>query len=502
MKIVARKEDGEIERTILTAMIVSSDFLTEVSNYLDSEYFENDYVRKVSEWVIDYFKNYGKAPFQHIEEIYHSQKHKIKDTERQLVETLLISISEHYKQGDELNVDFLIDKSVIYFKQRELELTVSNINALLSRGKVNEAESLLLDFRRVGRLTSTWENPFSEDSVYKVFEERKEPFLQFKGELGRFLKGFQRGWLIGITAPFKKGKTWLLQEFGILGMFNRRKVVFFSLEMTQNQMNERLYKRLTALGDKETGSILYPTFDCVLNQLNICKYEYREGKGKLINRREDEKPKYSDVKNRYEPCSYCRYKYPKKYEMATWYISIEKDAFDYDNVAKSIRTVNKYHKDQMRVKCYPRFSASISDLKRDLDILEKVDGFIPDIIVVDYADILKADDSQLTGTAKEDDIWMKLAGLAGERHVLVVTATQATKEAMDAPTVTHKHTAKWVGKLAHVNLMLAMSQTPAEKVEGVMRLNYIVHRHEDFGDKCVTLLQEIKTGQVVLDSQM
>jgi hypothetical protein len=98
---------------------------------------------------------------------------------------------------------------------------------------------------------------------------------------------------------------------------------------------------------------------------------------------------------------------------------------------------------------------------------------------------------------------MSLARLAGERSCLVVTGTQATRQGLDVKTVTQKHTARWIGKLGHVDVMLTLNQTPEEKMNGVMRIGIMEHRHRFFLEgQDVAVLQKLSTGQVHLDSQV
>ena len=153
------------------------------------------------------------------------------------------------------------------------------------------------------------------------------------------------------------------------------------------------------------------------------------------------------------------------------------------------------------IEVFPRFSASVRDLERKLDNLENIYNFIPDVILIDYADILKSDDPNLKGVDKEDEVWMALARMASTRKCLVITATQLNKDSLDAKQISATHSAKWIGKLGHVDAMFALNQTPAEKEINVMRVSCIEHRHKDFlpTDNCY-ILQKYSSSQFHLDS--
>jgi hypothetical protein len=62
--------------------------------------------------------------------------------------------------------------------------------------------------------------------------------------------------------------------------------------------------------------------------------------------------------------------------------------------------------------------------------------------------------------------------------------------------------AEWIGILAHVDVFIALSQTPIEKEKGVIRFNVLEHRHKKFiPDKSVMVLQHLETGQTYIDSE-
>jgi len=364
-----------------------------------------------------------------------------------------------------------------------------------------DAEKAVIQFKKVGKLTSTWIDPFSEESVEKVFRDEDSSFFKFPGELGEFLGPYERGWLVGIAGPYKRGKSWLLQEYAIMGILQGLRVVFFSLEMTEKQVLERLYKRITGLGTKEGGDLLYPTFDCQRNQFGNCKSENRKSSEKLFASKESPKPKFKDAPEDYIPCDYCRTKNREQYQFATWFKVLNKDPWSHGVVADKIKVFQTYYKHLFKIKIFPKFSANMADIDHNLNILEATQGFTADMIILDHMDITKPEDSSLTGIQKEDETWMSAGRIAGERHALFVVGTQLTKEALDAYIVTHKHNARWAGKLGHVEAMHTLNQIPDEKQDGLMRIGTMIHRHMEFYEgETVKILQDIKTGQVNLGS--
>ena len=504
MPILNRKKvSTNIEKRIVTGLIVSKEYLQEVYQLIDLSYFQNSYTAKIAEWCLDHYSYYEEAPFATIQDIFNLEKPKLQEEDSELISFLLSDISKKYQLGDGINVPYLIDNTVDFCKTRELEITAGNIQVLLGRGDIAGAEEQVSNYRNVQRLTSNWVNPFDEEEIYKTFLEMDTDFFKFPGVLGDFVGPLERGWLIGLSGAFKAGKTWFAQEFGVIGLLNGLRVAFFSLEMNEKQMKERLYRRFTAAGDK-AGEHLYPVFDCRNNQDGTCNLPRRTQLLTLVDA-DGNKPSF-DKDNPYRVCAVCRElkvgNGREEYQGSTWFEVLERPEFSAYESEHVMRAFRKQYGHLYRMKAYPRFAANITDIKTDLDLLELTDGFIPDLIIVDYADILKPEDRAVSGIEKEDRSWIALSQLASERHALVVTPTQVKIDALGADRIRETHMARWVGKLGHVDVMMTLNQKEDEKPLGIARIGILAHRHGEFHPGAtVSILQKIKLGQVHLDSE-
>ena len=75
-------------------------------------------------------------------------------------------------------------------------------------------------------------------------------------------------------------------------------------------------------------------------------------------------------------------------------------------------------------------------MEQCLDDWEAREGFVPDVIVIDYADLLEADGKSTEFRHKQDSIWKGLRAMSQKRHALVLTATQADAASYTGPVVT------------------------------------------------------------------
>ena len=69
-KFKSVKVDNDIEKRILTNMIVSTEYLREIAPITDTGYFTVPYIQTISEWVLEYFDSFDIAPFSDIQAIF------------------------------------------------------------------------------------------------------------------------------------------------------------------------------------------------------------------------------------------------------------------------------------------------------------------------------------------------------------------------------------------------------------------------------------------------
>ena len=65
------KVESQRERRILIALVVSSEFLAQAERVLDLELIDSELFRVVADWCLNYHRSYGKAPVQHVEDMFH-----------------------------------------------------------------------------------------------------------------------------------------------------------------------------------------------------------------------------------------------------------------------------------------------------------------------------------------------------------------------------------------------------------------------------------------------
>ncbi len=515
MRYTRKTIDITNEKRILTGLIVSQEVCEALVPQLDFEIFESDQIATVAKWAVKHYLKYEKACNNDIVNIFNKYENKFSTAEKEAVSTLLEGISKVYETMEgEYNHEYVIDESLQYLKKRHLQIIAGNMQILLDEGKVNEAEAELINYEKIEKELSDWEDPFSENAVDSTFARKEKVTFSLRGDLGEFLGVFRSGWLTAIHGAYKLGKTNVLLEFCLISVVDlRQPTVLFSTEMQKEDIYLRMYRRLLS-GSEDSEYIQYPIFDCAFNQDNSCQHISR-----TCRCAKPKNPQYTDDEI-YHVCTICKgyregqifnseknaegeKKRAGEYVPVVYFHREIRPLINKYNVKKRMEVIKRAYGSLLRVKTYGKYTANVGeDIIHDLDKLEKYENFVPKNIFIDMAETLKPEpDSAKIGTEKEDMTWMALAGLAQMRKCAVFTPTQVTKSGLDASIQTNQEVARWSGKLGHVDAYIALNQQPSEKEFGIMRFQLMNHRHNNFNSsKTCMVLQNIGAGQAFLDS--
>ena len=149
------------------------------------------------------------------------------------------------------------------------------------------------------------------------------------------------------------------------------------------------------------------------------------------------------------------------------------------------------------VKDFPTGSLTIDQLIGYLDYLELVEGFTPNLLIVDYPKLMKLDrrDPRISiGRNMEE-----LRGIAAARGLALVCPHQGTRASIGARRVRSSMASEDISVIQTADLVLAYSQTEAEERKGLGRLS-VEHSRTTRAGLTLLLTQSYETGQYVLDS--
>lgn len=173
----------------------------------------------------------------------------------------------------------------------------------------------------------------------------------------------------------------------------------------------------------------------------------------------------------------------------------------YDSVIMGINAQNlKNYQDEIQermdtlkgdliVKYYPTKSVGVIGLKAHLEKTIML-GQKPDLVLVDYGDLLKINTKKDKHEALEE-LYEDLRGMAGEYEIPVWTASQAGRSALEEDIIEADKIASSYGKVMVADFLMSLSRKVEDKMSGTGRGHVIKNR---FGPDGVTLPCKINTN--------
>lgn len=445
---IERRSGGD-ERRIVTGMIVDDAVLAKLTGvWVKEGHFGNQWANLIGGWCVRHFEKYGTAPRADIEGIFQSWADRKGDKDTvAIVEKFLGGLSEEYDNlSSESNTQYVLDLAGEHFNKVRLRKLAETIEGDIEDGDLEAATKRVHEFGRleVGGGAGV-DVMFDEAAIQHAFESKSEPIIRYPSSLGMFFgDSLERDGFVAFMGPEKRGKSFWLIDVAWRAMCQRRRVAMFQCgDMSQAQTMRRLMVR-AARRPLKAKTILYPT---------------------LIEHEPNDPIANVDHEER---------NYDK--------------ALDWRYAVKAARAVmeRKAKTDQslFRLSTHAAGTVSVSGIKGILKIWER-SGWTPDVVAIDYADIL-AGPPGVEGRDAIDQTWMGLRALSQQYHCLVVTATQSDAASYKTNLIGREHFTNDKRKLAHVTGMIGLNQTPEEKHMGLIRLNFVGLREDEYSEvKCV-----------------
>lgn len=438
------------EKDILVGLIVSDEFCKEISPIIDIKDLQVDYSRVIVSWIKPYFEEFGKAPKTDILKLYRSHISEISNESLQNnILTFIEKLDEKY--NNKRNDAYAIQEAIKYLKSRNLQNLSQDIEAYITSGDIDKAESLITRYRKVEKESGESVDLLNDaDIVRESFTEEQDKLFSFNGAYGRLVGDIHREDFVAFLASMKVGKTFTLIDCGIEALKNGLNVVMFSLEMSRTNMIKRVWKSLSGQVTEDV-EITVPEF-------------VQEGE---------------------------KYRVEEK--------TVHKKASSILEVEKKQKSLKRlFRGGNLKIFAEPAYSMTVEKLETKLDDLNH-NGFIPDVIIIDYADIMLPSNSRLDYRNQLDDIWKRLRAMAQKRKCAVFTASQASRGAINKE-ATADMISEDIRKLAHVTSMVSISKDEYCKNHSLAMFSQLAVREGEPITERVIATQCLSLGRPVLDS--
>ena len=160
-----------------------------------------------------------------------------------------------------------------------------------------------------------------------------------------------------------------------------------------------------------------------------------------------------------------------------------------DDIEEKLKNISG----ELIIKYYPTKSVGVMGIKAHVEKTIML-GNKPDLIVVDYADLLKVSSKDKHEALEE--LYEDLRGMAGEYGVPVWTATQANRSALEDDIIEADKIASSYGKVMVSDFLMSLSRKVEDKLSGTGRGHVIKNR---FGPDGITLPSKINTNNGQFD---
>lgn len=160
----------------------------------------------------------------------------------------------------------------------------------------------------------------------------------------------------------------------------------------------------------------------------------------------------------------------RNYDVRLLRHNLKKVTENLDAAIKAMENVKKYRGGQLRIKKYPTRGATVHTIRTLLDKYKLVQGFEPDVVLVDYGAILKSINNQFDKRNAIESNFEELRALADDYNVALWTAAQGNRGALSKKVVTMSDLAECFAIGNIVDVMVCMCQTMKEKPLKELRL--------------------------------
>lgn len=431
---------------IIYHSIKNTKFIKAIRNVVPLDIYKTKDRKFIMDMIYGYYDDFKEAPRDNFSDLFKEREDSINED----LHKKCLNIFNILNDITGSNGDYILQRindAIYHFQLEEASIEFAS---LIKGQNYNNAVATVLKAIKQPKVV---EDPYYSYLTDKSFiEERindKRYIMQTKIEmLDTIIGGFQTNWLVTCLGATKAGKTWMLIELALVGVWQGLNVLFVSLEMGKAQIDERL--------DMAVGFMT----------------SNPNGEAEVLRKVGDD------------------------------YVKVNEKISSIYEIDKVIKERNKYKKisgGHLEVVAFNRGRLNYLDIDRILDELEEKKGLFFDAVVVDYLGIMK---ETAPGQNKKEKISENSIGLkeiAGTRNMLAISAMQGNRKAMSAKVFKSNLVADDIDTIFNSDLVLAICQTDIEEKESKARIYIANYRHgKQHGS--VGIYRDLSIGQFSIDN--
>jgi replicative DNA helicase len=444
--------EGALQENILTLLVYNKDVVDVIINNVPVELFSSTPYRDIAEQAVNFYREYKHPISDHLPD---TLEHILNGADKEKGELYKNIIIKLFNSKDSVNSDFVMDTLSSFIRQQNLISSIKKSSKLVLSGKLDEAENEILALSRNNELTTFDAGVnFDDLSTLKFFNKEKieQEFSSGIEALDRLGAYPSRKQLFTLMAMTNVGKSFGAVQIGKHAVMRKQKVVHITLEMPEEEVEERYLSAFFAIAKEETITEL-PVFE--KNADGVCVgLDSRTLQAKL------------------------RYNLPDIEEVVT----------------KRLKGMNGI---PLRVKGFPSASLTIAKLKGYIENLIYT-GFTPDMIIIDSPDLM--DISPANYRMELGMIWKKLRGMADEYNVAMICLLQSNKLGKHQFWLDETNAAEDFSIARISDIIITLNRTRWEEEMNFARCLIAKHRTRSKKVNKIMIIQNYEMGQFCIDS--
>lgn len=454
---MAERLNSTLQENLITLLAYDDKQGKLVAHMLDPNLMEGEY-RVIAERCIDYWRQYKIPPREHTADLFGDEladKHNRRSAPIKRILSAMRQLSE------EINTDYVMNQLMTFNRMQRIKSAIIesadkiNNNAQLA---IADIEGIWNDILRTQKIDfdpgiNLYENL---DQIIARLELAQSEFSTGVPTLDHNYVVPARGQLMLLMAAAGRGKTWGLIHIGKQALLARKKVLHLTLEVDDALVAQRYFQAMFGATKRE-GDFIITQFD--------------KDDGKLVGLETvDGTPAFSwdSALLRDDLRSHMEHSGPRKFE-------------------------------NLIIKRFPPNALTMNGLRAYLDTLESTQGFIPDMLIVDYPALFKQDMRNLRGSIGQTMV--DLRAVAIERNIAAVGAHQGSKAGEQAALMTGAHAAEDWSIVGTADVLITYSVTDREFNHGLARL-YVAKSRSEKDRFAVLITQAYAMGQFCIESIM
>lgn len=442
---------GALQENLLCLLVFSDQYCKLVRGAVTPHLFESAVYKEVASHAITFIDQFGEAAKEHIsdslEDILKGDDKRKATSYKRLLENLFIASSA-------INAEYVISQLQRFVRQQSMKAAILRAVEQIEDGKVDEAELELQ--RGLNTQVVSFDMGVSlgdpKQSLH-FLDDNIKPLMTGIDELDKRGIGLVKKEQTVFMAPPGVGKSWGMIHMGKWAILQRQTVVHITLEMSADRVAQRYIQAFFSVSN-------------------------RDSRVRMPRMTKDSSGGMTDV----------------------FYEDIERLSLRDHNIRDKLR--QKIEREFRRrpkliIKQFPTSTLTVPQLNAYLDGLERYHKIIPDVVIIDYPELMALDTTDLRIAVGNNN--KLLRGIAVARNHAQLIASQSNRSGAQARMVESIHAGEDFSKIATADTVITLSQTNAEKKLGLARLFTAKARNEEGG--FITLItQAYAVGQFCLDS--